>query len=171
MPWSAKARDLLRRYYAPVSRAGRDGLDAAVSALKQATARPSEATPGEGADLTALLERFQKRREDLGRYAEAWRAYCWPVEAIDDYRLAPFHILATEGHVWNDVDHLGHMSVISDHIVGDPLFLATKHMAVKLNDEAALAAAENWWLNHTKSGGEGLVIKPLNFIPFAGETI
>ena len=171
MPWSAKARDLLRRYYAPVSRAGRDGLADAVSALKQAVARPMEAAPGDGVDLSALLTRFQKRREDLGRYVEAWRAYCWPVESIDDYRLAPFHVLATEGRVWNDVDHLEHMAVIRDHLAGDHLFLATRHMAVKLDDEVDLAAAEAWWLNHTAAGGEGMVVKPLNFIQFAGQAL
>jgi hypothetical protein len=27
------------------------------------------------------------------------------VASIEDYRIAPFHVLATEGRVWNDENH------------------------------------------------------------------
>ncbi|MDQ3462697.1 MAG: hypothetical protein M3471_06685, partial [Actinomycetota bacterium] len=33
------------------------------------------------------------------RFVDAYRHYCWPVESIDDLRLAPFQILAGEGKV------------------------------------------------------------------------
>ncbi len=43
-------------------------------------------------------------------YAAAYRRYCWPVKSLDDYRIAPFHLLATEGAVHMDKTHLWHMA-------------------------------------------------------------
>jgi protein phosphatase len=57
------------------------------------------------------------------------------------------------------------MEIIKRYMTGtDPLFIATSHIAVNLNDEDALAAATDWWLRLTGSGGEGMVVKPLDFI-------
>jgi protein phosphatase len=38
-------------------------------------------------------------------YIAAYRRYCWPFESLADYRLAPFHLLASEGVVHSDKDH------------------------------------------------------------------
>jgi protein phosphatase len=116
-------------------------------------------------DIAATLERFEGRGEYLDRYTEAYRRYCWTVSSCEDYRVAPFHILATEGKVWNSETHLYHMEIIKRYMTGaDPLFIATSHIAVNLNDENALTAATDWWLRLTGSGGEGMVVKPLDFI-------
>jgi len=57
------------------------------------------------------------------------------------------------------------MSVIREHIAGiDPIFMATDHITVELQDENSLAGAVNWWMELTESGGEGMVVKPLDFI-------
>ena len=40
------------------------------------------------------------------QYVEAYRRYCWPVNSVNDLKLAPFHILATEGRVHVDKDHV-----------------------------------------------------------------
>ena len=40
-------------------------------------------------------------------YAEACRRYCWPVDSLDDLKLAPFHLLATVGAVHADKDLCG----------------------------------------------------------------
>jgi protein phosphatase len=50
----------------------------------------------------------------------------------------------------------------------DPLFMATNHITVDLNDELSAAAATDWWLSLTGSGGEGMVVKPLDFIARRG---
>jgi protein phosphatase len=191
MPWSAKARSLLLEQYAPVGRSGRDGLAASIAALQQAlslqgptkgaaaeipTDTPdispaSSQKQGGGADLhiAAALEQFEQRKEGLDRYTDAYRRYCWTVSSIDDYRIAPFHILATEGKVWNDENHLCHLETIRQYLTGiDPLFTATSHIVVDLHDERSLAAATDWWLRLTGSGGEGMVVKPLDFIPRRG---
>jgi protein phosphatase len=193
MPWSAKARSLLLEQYAPVGRAGRDGLAASIGALKAAlavlpsAAEPTADTPpepprkggGEGGggppasmNVAGVLANFERRRECLDRYTEAYRRYCWTVSSVDDYRIAPFHILATEGRAWNGETHLYHLEKIRQYMTGaDPLFTATNHIAVNLADENAVSAAADWWLRLTASGGEGMVVKPLDFIARHGAAL
>jgi protein phosphatase len=179
MPWSAKARNLLLEQYAPAGKSGREGLALALTALEKAsallpaeTARPPQkpadpvpaGSPG-SLNLPVLLEDFRRRKENLERYTEAYRRYCWPVASAGDYRIAPFHILATEGKVWNDENHLHHLEVIKEFMTGgDAVFLATNHLAVDLDDEASVNSGIDWWLRLTGSGGEGMVVKPLDFI-------
>jgi len=174
MPWSAKARALILEQYAPTGTAGRGGLAKAVSALTAAKMsyngsnisdiKIESGTPGD-MNIATVLEDYRIRLECLERYTEAYRRYCWPVSSVDDYRIAPFHILATEGKVWHDENHLRHLTVIRDYITsgGDPIFIATNHLTADLNDDASVAAAVDWWLNLTNSGGEGMVVKPLDF--------
>jgi protein phosphatase len=175
MPWSAKARSLILEQYAPTGRAGQNGLAKAVEALRAAKVSYNgkdssgvtfvSGTPGD-MNLAAVLADYQNRQECIERYIEAYRRYCWPVNSIDDYRIAPFHILATEGKVWNDENHPRHLAVIRDYITtgNDPVFVATNHLTADLDNETSIAEAVDWWLNLTKSGGEGMVIKPLDFI-------
>jgi len=171
MPWSAKAQKLLVEQYAPTGRAGRNGLQNAVTALEQAIQLQTrsfaveENTSGQNVDLSAVLESYKQRRESLEQYTDAYRQYCWPVDSIEDYRIAPFHILATEGKVWSGENHLTHMAVIRRHMTGsDSLFMATNHIRVDLSDETSVAEGVNWWLELTASGGEGMVVKPMDFI-------
>jgi protein phosphatase len=120
-------------------------------------------------DIAAVLEQFEQRRECLNRYIEAYRRYCWTVSSVEDYRVAPFHILAAEGKVWNGENHLCHMETIKRYMTGaDPLFVATNHIAVDLNNEESVAGATDWWLSLTGSGGEGMVVKPLDFVARRG---
>jgi protein phosphatase len=184
MPWSAKARSLILEQYAPTGMAGRSGLAKAIEVLDAAQMshnRKKEETKAEAVsfvsgtpgdmDIAAVLADFQNRRECLERYAESYRRYCWPVASVDDYRIAPFHILATEGKVWHGENHLRHLAIIRDYIAESDaankdggVFIATNHMAVDLDDEALAAAAVDWWLGLTNSGGEGMVVKPLDFM-------
>jgi protein phosphatase len=179
MPWSAKARSLILEQYAPTGQAGRQALARAVKALNAAAGLQPEMTHNSGEtssaqfvsgtpgdmDIAAALADYQSRLDCLKLYTEAYRRYCWPVSSVDDYRIAPFHILATEGKVWHDENHLRHLAVIRDYITrSDPVFIATNHLAVDLADDASTAAAIDWWLNLTNSGGEGMVVKPLDFI-------
>ena len=43
------------------------------------------------------------------RFVAAYRRYCWPVASVSDLKLAPFHLLATEGKVHADKPHDWHM--------------------------------------------------------------
>jgi protein phosphatase len=112
-----------------------------------------------------LLEKYRQRLEMAEKYIEAYRHYCWPVSSIDDLRLAPFHILATEGAVHASKDHVWHMETIARVCHQDPKFLlSTPYLMVDLGDAESQACATTWWEELTSSGGEGMVVKPLEFI-------
>ena len=92
------------------------------------------------------------------RYIAAYRQYCWPVNSIADLKLAPFHLLASEGHVHVDKDHLWHMQTLQRLCqAGGPssILLATPYKMVDVTDPASEAGAVRWWQELTDSGGEG----------------
>ena len=94
-----------------------------------------------------------------------YRNYCWPVESLRDIRIAPFHVMATEGAVHTDKDHVWHMSTISSFVQeGDGLLMRTPYQVVEFADQASEAAVIAWWENLTETGGEGAVVKPLQFV-------
>jgi len=153
MPWSAKARELIQRQYAAVGAAGEASLDAVVRLTQQ-----SAATAGLAAAYQARLDRVRK-------YREAYRNYCWPVTSLADYRLAPFHLLASEGAVHTDKTNRWHMETLHRLAARDSRFIvATPSREVAVMDEAAVEAATRWWEELTGKGGEGMVVKPLDYI-------
>jgi len=157
MPWSAKARDLLRQQYAAVGAAARAALPGAVASLEAATER--------GIETAALLERYRERAALAARYVDAYRRYCWPVSSLDDFKLAPFHLLATEGAVHTDRDHIWHMETLARVCRADPsLLLATPYLVVDVTDAASQERGIAWWEELTGRGGEGMVVKPRDFI-------
>jgi protein phosphatase len=157
MPWSAKAQGLLRGQYAAVGAAATQGLDYATQLLQQASDR--------GITVTEQLAKTVARSTLAHKYVDAYRRYCWNVNSIEDFKLAPFHIMATDGAVHINKDHRWHMDRISEICEADPsLLLATNHRVVNLQDAAAVAAATQWWEALTASGGEGMVVKSLNFV-------
>ncbi|HEY7850284.1 MAG TPA: polynucleotide kinase-phosphatase, partial [Ktedonobacterales bacterium] len=156
MPWNAKAQGLLREQYAPVASAGAVALAAALGAARLGAAR--------GLDLAALAERLSERERNIARYADAYGRYCWEVEGLAGLRVAPFHLLATEGRVHIDRDHLWHMAELARLADADPLFIATRHREVNTLDTEDCAQAEAWWEELTTGGAEGMVIKPLEFV-------
>jgi protein phosphatase len=157
MPWSAKAQGLLREQYAAVGAAARAALGDVVGTLEQAVSQ--------GAEVTALLERHRARQVMVDQYVSAYQRYCWPVNSLADLRLAPFHLLATEGRVHVDKDHLWHMDTLARICAaGAGLLLATPYQVVDLTDPASEAAGTRWWEELTAAGGEGMVVKPLDFV-------
>ncbi len=162
MPWSAKAQGLLREQYAPVAAAGRTALAEAHVATDAALARIQSGAAHD--QLASLVERLAQREMDIARYAEAYGRYCWPTEGLNGLRIAPFHLLATEGKMYFDHDHLWHMAELARLAEADPLFMATRHRDVDLADADACNGAIAWWEELTAAGGEGMVVKSLEFI-------
>lgn len=162
MPWSAKAQELLRSQYAAVGAAGNAALPAAVSALEQAAGRLN----GEAAEkLGTLLNKYRGVRRSVEKFVSAYRQYCWPVESLDDLRLAPFHLLATEGKVHTHQNHVWHMQMLAKICERDPKFLlATEFKVVDVTAPASEQEGIAWWDALTSRGGEGMVVKPLEFI-------
>lgn len=171
MPWSEKAQTLLSRQYAPVGRAGKEGIAAAVAALEETCMRPNRpfevdsVTSGKNVEPTELLERYKEKLQSINGYIDAYREYCWKVSSVDDLRIAPFHLLACEGKVFSDEKHVWHMEKIRQYCTGvDPVFMATEYICVDTSDENSVNAGVEWWMKLTRSGGEGMVVKPETFI-------
>jgi protein phosphatase len=123
-----------------------------------------EAAAGGGADVSALLEQARARLYLTTRYTDAYRRYCWPVAGVDDLKLAPFHLLASEGKVHVDRDHVWHMEALAKVCRTDPsLLVATPYRVVDLGDPSSRDAAMAWWSELTGRGGEGMVLKPYEF--------
>ena len=91
------------------------------------------------------------------------------MDSLADLKLAPFHLLATEGHVHTDKDHVWHMETLAEVCRADPALLrTTPYQVVDVTDPASQAAGIAWWEELTGQGGEGMVVKPLAFIHRGG---
>ncbi|MEI6147723.1 MAG: polynucleotide kinase-phosphatase [bacterium] len=173
MPWSAKAQQLLQTQYAAVGAAARASFKEAVLCLERTAARSDVVKSFEvpanssvkAADVDAILSRSKTRAEMIEQYIAAYRQYCWPVKSVADFKLAPFHLLATEGKVHIDRDHVWHMETLKRLCGGDSgLLLATPYKVVDLIDPQSQAEATAWWEDLTSKGGEGMAVKPLDFV-------
>lgn len=157
MPWSAKAQELLRFQYAAVGSAARASLHAVNDALIHANQN--------GADVQTLTQHFAQREQMANAFVAAYRRYCWQVHSLDDLKLAPFHLLASEGTVHLNREHTWHMDTLARLCGTDKnLLLATAYKIVDVTDAASEHAGTEWWNELTARGGEGMVVKPLDFI-------
>lgn len=158
MPWSAKAQTLIKDQYASVGAAASGALPVVEQALQMALNRGiKEAQP--------FLEKFNAKSKAIDKYVKTYQNYCWAVESVDDYKLAPFHILATEGQVHVDKSHEWHMINIEEICQADTkLFMATPYKIVDLKDRLSMDEAIQWWFDLTNKGSEGIVVKPYDFI-------
>ena len=177
MPWSEKAQELLEKQYAPVGRAGRDGLSEAVKALQKLCQREniryeaSESISGQNFSPFELLDEFRKKQTALERYTDAYREYCWKVQSVNDLKIAPFHILAVEGQTFSDRSNVWHMETIRKYCTGD-IFMPTEYICVDTEDETSIKKGIDWWTELTENGGEGMVVKPEIFMTkYKGEVI
>ena len=156
MPWSAKAQELLRLQYAPTGAAARAALPAAIAAL---------AVAERNLEVAELLTKYRQREEAATLYVEAYRRYCWTVHSLADLKLAPFHILASEGSVHSAKSHVWHMETIAGICATAPeLLMATPFRVVDLTRPAEQEDGIRWWEELTGAGGEGMVVKPFDFV-------
>ena len=157
MPWSLKAVELVRQQYAAVGAAARVGLASAIASLEQAAER--------GVDVAALTERYHDRARMADRYADVYRRYCWPVRSAQDLRLAPFHLLASERAVHVDKSHAWHLEMLARlWATGDPTIVPTATTVIDLTDAEDQERGIRWWRDVTDRGGEGMVVKPFDFV-------
>jgi protein phosphatase len=156
MPWSAKAQELLRQQYAPTGAAALAALPVAIEALAAVADNPEAA---------ALAEQYRQRKDAAGLYVEAYRRYCWTVRSLADLKLAPFHLLASEGGMHTEKDHVWHMESLARICHADPeLLLPTPFQVLDLTDRVDQEKGIKWWEELTAGGGEGMVVKPLEFV-------
>ncbi|GAA3358413.1 hypothetical protein GCM10017744_032890 [Streptomyces antimycoticus] len=163
MPWSLKAEGLLRNQYAAVGAASRAVFPGVLAALEGAEAR--------GVEVSALLGKQRERASDAAAFTDAYRRYCWPVDGPDGIRMAPFQILAVQGrNLATALPHDQQLALIDRMIEaekpaadghGARLLAPTRRLIVDTEDEASVAEGVRWWLDLTATGGEGMVVKPL----------
>ncbi|MBC7805901.1 MAG: polynucleotide kinase-phosphatase [Akkermansiaceae bacterium] len=158
LPWNAKAQTLLKEQYAPVAAAGRVALKEEILLLEKATTR---GVPGTDAALAVA----QSRLRDLESYRVAYGRYCWDVRGIADLRIAPFHVMAAERRIFIDQTHPWHVATLARLADHSPLFQKTATLPVNTQDADSVAAGIAWWSERTENGGEGMVVKPLSFLP------
>ena len=126
MPWSLKAQELLREQYAAVGAAAHTSLTVAGSLLRQAGDR--------GVDAADALARVDERLGLAKFYRASYSRYCWQVKSLADVQIAPFHLLASEGRLHSDKDHVWHMNVAARlHEAGPELFRNTQHKVVRMD--------------------------------------
>jgi protein phosphatase len=117
-------------------------------------------------DLATLHTALIQRQSLVERYVDAYRRYCWPTQGLAGLKLAPFHLLASEGRVHTDKTHEWHMQSLARLVASDPeLLVATPFRMLDPASPADVAAATDWWRALTEKGGEGMVVKPLDFLP------
>jgi protein phosphatase len=157
MPWSAKAQDLIRQQYAAVGAAGVASLEASRVVLSAGATRFPE--------LRTKLLALESSQARVAQYVDAYRRYCWPTDGLAGLKLAPFHLLASEGGVHVDRNHAWHMTTFARLAAADPeLLIATPFRRVDLDSAPEVASAVDWWVELTGAGGEGMVVKPLDFV-------
>jgi protein phosphatase len=118
-----------------------------------------------GVDVGDLSARMATRLENAVAYDASWRRYVRPVAGLADLRLAPFHLMASEGAVHADKPHDWHLALMVELAAADPdLLVATPYRVVDLGDPAQVEDATAWWRELTGAGGEGMVVKPLDFV-------
>ena len=112
-----------------------------------------------------VMAECRRREENIGKFVAAYRQYCWPVASLTDLKLAPFHLLATEGRVHTDKNHVWHMETLAQDLPGRPgTAVGDSYKVVDVTDPASQAEGVGWWTELTGRGGEGMVVKPLDFI-------
>lgn len=156
MPWSAKASELLQKQYGPAGRAAYSSADALIEAIG--------VSDGNIEGLSALKEKALAQKENASKFQTVIDGYCWSTESLDDYKLAPFHILASEGRVYDDHPHSWHMETLKKLSDEDEIIVATRWEAFDATSSEDRERIVSWWLTHTGAGQEGMVIKPASFI-------
>ncbi len=160
MPWSTKAQSLLKDQYAAVGTSAQNSLTEVELALQKTIDRGIDGAKN-------ILEKFSYKKTAISKYIKVYRYYCWSVNSVEDYKLAPFHILATEGAVHVDKNHEWHMENIKQICQADEkIFKVTPYKIVKTKERDSIQAAIDWWLDLTDKGGEGMVIKPYDFTAY-----
>ena len=87
------------------------------------------------------------------------------MNGLADLRVAPFHLLAIEGRTLLDREHAWHIAALRRLAQASPRFIATDTLVVETGDAASRAAGVDWWERKTGVGGEGMVVKPLSYLP------
>jgi hypothetical protein len=155
LPWSLKAAGLIRERFLPVSESAQAMYAAAIPALESGLARELE--------LTELMDRVRHRQANAAAFAKVVNSYAWPTAGLDGVQIAVFQVLASAGNPCYRESCRWQLEMADRLVAADPrLFRTTRHVDLSTGDPAAVQTAVDWWEELTASGGEGMVVKPMN---------
>jgi protein phosphatase len=162
MPWSAKAVELLKSQNAADSVTGKSNLKPVLESLLKINSSPAS---GDQSTLCTLIDQCADTLESIERFIATYRRKCSQTDTVQDWRIAPFHLLATEGKVYSDKSHQWHLKQIESLCHSDQsLICKTDHLMVDVSDKVSVENGLQWWLQKTSAGSEGMVVKPLDWI-------
>jgi hypothetical protein len=150
LPWSLKAEALLEETHGDI-------LTAKEAEYRIASEVLARIAPEE-------VEALKTKAECLAKYRRLYERY--RAEKDSAMQFAPFHLIAVEGRSFFDKNHLWHMSTLNAlaRRAGEP-FVETPYKLVSLKDCESASTAIAWWEELSAAGSEGVVIKPLPYIP------
>ena len=164
LPWSLKAQGLIQNSYGPVGAAGVNTLNRTADLLQQTRQRDLPAE--EMTKLSDLTKRTDQRLNAVQAYREAYQAYCGPSDELGQIQVAPFHLLAAQNQLFLDNTHDWHLAqALKLHQQDPDFFRQTDQITADPADPADRQLVIDWWTNLTSKGGEGMVVKPMEYIP------
>ena len=92
-------------------------------------------------------------------YIDVYCRYAWPVNGVDDFRVAPFHVLAGHGGVFTDRKRGRHLELSEQLVTAAPDFIKrTDRHAVDMTDAESEQSACARWEGTTAAGREAMVM-------------
>lgn len=156
LPWNLKASGLLNREYMPALNLSKD--------LYSTLDKTFEENPD--VPVREELKKYTKRTlSNIDKYHEQLKDYCKQVDSIDDVKVAPYHLLATDkGTCFKEthkaqLEHFG--KIIS--LTKSDFIIPTEYIEVDLTSRESMDEAIRWWEEITSHGYEGAIFKTWHF--------
>ena len=160
MSGSLRRDELIVTRHIPAGEVARVALDEVLGWIERAEHRGVDAD-----DIAALRSRFNQRRQHVDAYRQVLARQHQDIGESYELRLAPFHLLASDGQLCVDRPHPWHVDTLARLVApDDPLLLPTRSLRVDLSDVGSRDAAHRWCNALIDQGGEGLVVKPLEWV-------
>ena len=144
-------------------RGGRRGRRAALAERSPRSSRPRRAA-------SELRSRAlpRPRLDDVARYIDAYRRYCWPVTSLADLQARAVPPAGQRGRACTSTSRTRwHMEHAATGSARPTTRAASRDRARRRSTRPiprARRAAVAWWEELTDAGGEGMVVKPLDFV-------
>lgn len=155
LPWAVKASD---------SSEESDLVEAGTAAMEKTLAALAEAGTGNGFDF--WRERIEGERRALASYDQMFKHYRTEAVNLSALKFAPFHLLAVEGNTFFNRSHLWQMQTLNRLArSGEGFLIPTRYEVVETKSDGTWKQVRKWWEALSERHEEGLVVKPLPFVP------
>jgi hypothetical protein len=155
LPWAVKALD---------SNEESDLVEAGLPVLRE-TAGALAAGPASALKVH-WKETVEAELAALSRYNQMFKKYRNESADLAALRFAPFHLLAVEGQTFFNRSHLWHMETLGRLArSGQDFLIPTRFEIVRPGNQKSWGKCLTWWDELSARFDEGLVVKPLPFVP------